>query len=82
MAKEIGEPNHQTVVSWVKNDRVRAEKVLLVEDVQSEVSRYELRPDVFGPVPTAEMIKEIIMLSVKHYGRQPIKKMLDKLVLM
>ncbi|RZZ90899.1 CI repressor [Pseudoxanthomonas winnipegensis] len=42
----------QTAVSnWRKRGKVPAEQVLKVE-AATGVSRYDLRPDVFGPAPT------------------------------
>lgn len=40
---------HQAVQKWIKKGRVPAERVLAVEKAtQGRVTRYELRPDVFG----------------------------------
>lgn len=40
----------QAVQQWVKADRIPAEKCLAVEK-ELNLSRYELRPDVFGAAP-------------------------------
>lgn len=40
----------QSVSDWVKHDRIPAERVLVVERITG-VSRYELRPDVYGEPP-------------------------------
>mgnify|MGYP003611371459 CR=1 FL=1 len=41
---------HPTIHTWLKFGRVPAERVLAVE-AATGVSRYELRPDVYGPAP-------------------------------
>lgn len=39
---------YQAVQQWVKRERPPAERCLAIERV-SGVSRYELRPDIYGP---------------------------------
>lgn len=42
----------QAVQQWVKADRVPAEQCIAVENaLNGELTRYQLRPDVFGPCP-------------------------------
>jgi len=60
LAKKLG-LNHQVVQSWVSKNRVPADRVLAVEAaVNDYVSRYELRPDVYGPFPTEQMLKKML----------------------
>ena len=51
LARLIG-VKHPTIHSWMKAGRVPAERVLAIEQATG-ISRYELRPDVFGPAPDA-----------------------------
>ncbi|HET9701156.1 MAG TPA: Cro/CI family transcriptional regulator [Burkholderiales bacterium] len=42
----------QAVQQWVMRNRVPPERVLAIEGlVKARVTRYELRPDVYGPAP-------------------------------
>ena len=42
----------QAVQKWVRLGRVPADRVLAVEDATGgKVTRFDLRPDVFGPPP-------------------------------
>lgn len=42
----------QAVHKWVNADRVPADKVLVIEGaVGGQITRYQLRPDVFGEAP-------------------------------
>lgn len=52
LARMIG-IKHPTIHSWLRAGRVPAERVLAVEEATG-ISRYELRPDVFGPAPPDE----------------------------
>lgn len=47
LARELGTVSHQAISRW---ERVPAERVLAVERITG-VSRYRLRPDVYGPEP-------------------------------
>lgn len=49
LAMAIG-VKHPTIHSWLRAGRVPAERVLAVE-AATGVSRYDLRPDVYGPAP-------------------------------
>jgi len=49
LARAIG-VTPPTIHSWIKAGRVPATRVIAVEAVTG-VSRYALRPDVFGPAP-------------------------------
>ncbi len=49
LAKALGDITPQAISQWTK---VPAERVLDVERITG-VSRYELRPDIFGPHPVA-----------------------------
>lgn len=51
LARLIG-VKHPTIHSWIRAGRIPAERVLAVE-AATGISRYELRPDVFGPAPDA-----------------------------
>lgn len=52
LAKKIG-AKQQHISWWLnKSKRVPAERVLAIEQATG-ISRYELRPDVFGPAPDA-----------------------------
>lgn len=45
-----------SIVEWRNRDRVPAERCLAIEEaVGGEVTRYELRPDVFGPAPSGKV---------------------------
>jgi DNA-binding transcriptional regulator YdaS (Cro superfamily) len=45
----------QAVAKWIAADRVPAERCLAVEELCGrKVTRYELRPDVFGPAPECQ----------------------------
>jgi DNA-binding transcriptional regulator YdaS (Cro superfamily) len=48
LARELG-IKHTAMYSW---NRVPAERVLDIERV-SGISRHDLRPDIFGPAPSA-----------------------------
>ena len=49
MAKSIG-VTQQAVQQWVANNRVPAARAMEVEKLcDGRITRYELRPDVFGP---------------------------------
>lgn len=57
LARKIGGPVRQAHVwNWLnKGTRVPAEHCIAIERATAgEVSRYELRPDVFGPSPEQE----------------------------
>jgi len=44
----------QAVQHWISSNRVPANRVLVLEAlIEGDVSRYELRPDVFGIAPDA-----------------------------
>lgn len=51
LARLIG-VKHPTIHSWIRAGRVPAKRVLAVEKATG-ISRYDLRPDVFGPAPDA-----------------------------
>jgi DNA-binding transcriptional regulator YdaS (Cro superfamily) len=47
--------NRRAVAQWIAADRVPAERCLAVEELCArKVTRYELRPDVFGPAPECQ----------------------------
>lgn len=50
MARQLG-IKPPSISEWKARNRVPAERVLEVEKI-SGVSRYELRPDIFGPAPS------------------------------
>lgn len=42
----------QAVTKWVKSGRIPADRCIVVEmALDSRVTRYEMRPDVYGPAP-------------------------------
>lgn len=44
------------VSQWIAGERVSAERVLRIEQAtQGQVSRYELRPDVYGDTPERQV---------------------------
>ena len=49
LAKKLRVSN-AAVCKWFRKNRVPAERVLAVEEATG-ISRYDLRPDVFGPAP-------------------------------
>ena len=51
LAKMIG-VKHPTIHSWLRAGRIPANRAIAVETITG-ISRYELRPDVFGPAPDA-----------------------------
>ena len=55
LARELGYPWPSTVTNWIGRDGVPAERCLDVERITAgAVTRYDLRPDVFGPAPASE----------------------------
>lgn len=61
VGRELG-VTQQTVSSWVSGKtRMPAERVLhierLLKEVGSEIDRYDLRPDVYGPRPVCGELK-------------------------
>ena len=45
--------SYEAVRKWIVNDRIPAEQVLNVENLcDGRVSRYRMRPDVYGPEPS------------------------------
>lgn len=44
---------HPTIHSWLRAGRPPAKRVLAIE-AATGISRYQLRPDVFGPAPNAD----------------------------
>lgn len=51
LAEKIG-VTQQTISYWRSKGRIPAEKVVEVE-AATGISRHELRPDIFGPAPSA-----------------------------
>ena len=49
LADEVG-TKQQNVSKWLKKGRPTTEFVLAIEKA-TNVSRYELRPDIYGPAP-------------------------------
>lgn len=51
LAKMVG-VKHPTIHSWLRVGRVPATRVIAIEAATGgRVTRYDLRPDVFGPAP-------------------------------
>jgi len=51
VAKELG-VSPQAVSRWVKRDRAPSDRCIALENVsKGKVTRYALRPDVFGTAP-------------------------------
>lgn len=51
LASKLG-VTHQAVRKWERHNRVPAERCRSIEEAtKGAVTRYELRPDVFGPPP-------------------------------
>lgn len=54
LGRRIGR-SQQNVAYWLKANKVPAEVAIAIEDaVAGEVSRHELRPDIFGPAPSEQ----------------------------
>ena len=51
-AKTLRVSNPSVVANWRTRGRVPAERVLEIESL-TDISRHDLRPDVFGPRPEA-----------------------------
>lgn len=49
LARMVG-VKHPTIHSWLRTGRIPAERVLAVE-AATGISRYQLRPDIYGPAP-------------------------------
>lgn len=58
LAKVIG-VKHPTIHSWLRTGRIPAERVLAVE-AATGISRYDLRPDVFGSAPALTPTDEAV----------------------
>lgn len=55
LARELGAPWPSTVTNWLSRGGVPAERCLAIERITAgAVTRYELRPDVFGSAPVSE----------------------------
>jgi DNA-binding transcriptional regulator YdaS (Cro superfamily) len=47
----------QAIAKWIKKDRIPADRCIAVEQViDGAVTRYEMRPDVFGAAPPAKQV--------------------------
>ena len=56
----------QAVQHWISSNRVPANRVLAIEAlIEGSVSRYELRPDVFGVAPAANDLMCLVCPCVK-----------------